>query len=95
MSAGEQDLRAGNKPGLTPQRFISRLETPMARSRKGTPHQSKHFQPEDHAHAAHQQEASRRSMKKPDRYIEANAKEQMQPAGHPTEITPRGPRKGQ
>lgn len=31
----------------------------MARNRKGAPHQAKHFQPEDHAHAAHQEEASR------------------------------------
>jgi hypothetical protein len=67
----------------------------MARSRKGTPHQAKHFQPEDHAHAAHQQEASRRNVKNPDRRIEAAGKEQAQPINHPTEITPRGPRKGQ
>ena len=67
----------------------------MARSRKGTPHQAKHFQPEDHAHAAHQQEASRRNMKNPGRRIEANDKDQAQPAGHPAEITPRGPRKDQ
>lgn len=67
----------------------------MARGRKGTPHQVKHFQPEDHAHAAHQQEALRRHMKIPDPHIEAKSKQQTQPANHPTEITPRGPRKGQ
>jgi hypothetical protein len=67
----------------------------MARSRKGAPHQAKHFQPEDHAHAAHQQEASRRNVKNPNPRIEANDKDQAHPTNHPTEITPRGPRKGQ
>ena len=67
----------------------------MARSRKGAPQQAKHFQPEDHAHAAHQAEASRRNAKNPGQRIETGGKVETGTTGHPVEVTPRGPRKGQ
>jgi hypothetical protein len=65
----------------------------MARSSKGAP--AKHFQPQDHAHAAHQAEASRRSTKNPGRPVEADGEVETGTAGHPVEVTPKGPRKGQ
>jgi hypothetical protein len=67
----------------------------MARSRKGTGQQAKHFQPEDHAHAAHQAEASRRNAKNPGNPIAGDDKVQTGASGHPEEVTPRGPRRGQ
>ncbi len=65
----------------------------MARSRKGAP--GKHFQPQDHAHAAHQAEALRHNAKNPERRVETDGKVQTGTTEHPVEITPRGPRKGQ
>lgn len=67
----------------------------MAHSRKGAPQQAKHFQPQDHAHAAHQAEASRRNAKNPGQRIEGDGKAQTGTTDHPVEIAPRGPRKGQ
>jgi hypothetical protein len=67
----------------------------MARNRKGAPHQAKHFQPEDHAHAAHQEEASRGHTQEPGRDAKGSTKNQAPKTGHPMEVTPRGPRRGQ
>jgi hypothetical protein len=67
----------------------------MARSSKGPPHQAKHFQPEDHAHAAHQEEASRGHVQKPGQGAKEEGKNPPRKAGHPSEQTPRGPSKGQ
>lgn len=63
----------------------------MARDRKGAPHQVKHFQPEDHAHAAHQGEASRSHTQKLGRRIKGGGKIQTRKTDHPVEVTPRGP----
>jgi len=67
----------------------------MAPTRKATPHQAKHFQPEDHAHAAHQEEALRGRAPKPDRPIKGGRRDEARKTMHPTELTPRSPRKGQ
>jgi hypothetical protein len=67
----------------------------MARDRKGAPHQVKHFQPEDHAHAAHQEEASRSHTQKRGRRTKGGGKVQPRLTDHPVEVTPRGPRRGQ
>jgi hypothetical protein len=67
----------------------------MTRNRKGPPHQAKHFQPEDHAHAAHQEEAAQGQAQKPGHGIKADAKRQAGKTGHPVERTPKGPSKGQ
>jgi hypothetical protein len=67
----------------------------MVRKRKGPQQQAKHFQPEDHAHAAHQEQASRDHAHLPAHGIEKNTKHQPRPTGHPVEGTPKGPRKGQ
>jgi hypothetical protein len=67
----------------------------MARNRKGPPHQAKHFQPEDHAHAAHQEEASHGQAQKPGYGVKGDEKSQARKTGHPVERTPRGPSKGQ
>jgi hypothetical protein len=67
----------------------------MARTRKGTPHQAKHFQPEDHAHAAHQQEARRGHLPRANRATGGIQKDQPQGTVHPTNAAPRGPKKGQ
>ena len=67
----------------------------MARNRKGAPHQAKHFQPEDHAHAAHQEEASRGHAQNSGRRAKGAAKDQVRRTSHPMEVTPRGPRRGQ
>ena len=71
----------------------------MVRNRQGPPHQSKHFQPEDHAHAAHQEEASYGQAHRPGRVRVEEGKSQSrktdQETGHPSERTPQGPSKGQ
>ena len=67
----------------------------MARNRKGPPHQAKHFQPEDHAHAAHQEAASHAHAQKPGHGTGDEGKSETRRAGHPVESTPRGPSKGQ
>jgi len=67
----------------------------MARTRKGAPHQAKHFQPEDHAHAAHQEEASRGHAPKPDRSSKGGGRSEARKTSHPMELTPRSPKKGQ
>ena len=67
----------------------------MARNRKGPPHQAKHFQPEDHAHAAHQEAASHDHAQKPGHDIGKEAKTEARKTGHPVEVTPKGPSKGQ
>ncbi len=67
----------------------------MARNRKGPPHQAKHFQPEDHAHAAHQEAASHGHVQKSGHDVEGDAKNQARKTGHPREVTPKGPSKGQ
>ena len=67
----------------------------MARIRKGPPHQAKHFQPEDHAHAAHQQEASQAQTQKSGHGIKGNGRSQVRKTGHPMERTPKGPSRGQ
>jgi hypothetical protein len=67
----------------------------MAQNRKGPPHQAKHFQPEDHAHAAHQEEASHGQAQKPGHGVKGDEKGQARKTGHPVERTPKGPSKGQ
>jgi hypothetical protein len=67
----------------------------MARSRKGPPHQAKHFQPEDHAHAAHQEEAAHGHAPKPGPVIPGVAKGPARKTSHPMERTPKGPSRGQ
>jgi len=67
----------------------------MARNRKGPPHQAKHFQPEDHAHAAHQEGASHGQAQKLGHGIKDNEKRQVRKTSHPVERTPKGPRRGQ
>ena len=67
----------------------------MARNHKGPPHQAKHFQPEDHAHAAHQEAASRGHAKKPGHGIKGDEKVESRQSGHPVDRAPRGPNKGQ
>lgn len=67
----------------------------MAQGRKGSQHQAKHFQPQDHAHAAHQEEASRGQKQKLGRGDKAGGKSELPKAGHPVERTPKGARKGQ
>lgn len=69
----------------------------MDRNRKGPQHQAKHFQPEDHAHAAHQERAARGHENKPGQHAEAEekAKSRTGQAGYPVESAPKGPRKGQ
>ena len=66
----------------------------MARNHKGPPHQAKHFQPEDHAHAAHQAEASHGHSQKPGHGVMKDEKGQTK-TGRPLERTPKGPSKGQ
>ena len=68
----------------------------MARNnRKGPPHQAKHVQPEDHAHAAHQAEAPHGQVQKPGHGIKEGGKSQARKTSHPRELTPRGPSRGQ
>jgi hypothetical protein len=67
----------------------------MARNRKGPPHQAKHFQPEDHAHAAHQEEASRDRAQEPGHGVKGGEKREARKVGHPLELTPRAPSRGQ
>ena len=67
----------------------------MARKSKGPPHQAKHFQPEDHAHAAHQEEASPGYAQEHGHGAEGNEKNQARRTGHPMERTPKGPSRGQ
>jgi hypothetical protein len=68
----------------------------MARNtRKGPQHQAKHFQPEDHAHAAHQAEAPHGQAQKPGHGIKEGGKSRVRKTGHPQELTPRGPSRGQ
>jgi hypothetical protein len=68
----------------------------MARTnRSGPPHQAKHFQPEDHAHAAHQAEAPHGQAQKPGHGAKEGRKSQARKSSHPEELTPRGPSKGQ
>jgi hypothetical protein len=67
----------------------------MARNRKGPPHQAKHFQAEDHAHAAHQEETSHGHGEKPGQGVAKNVKNPPRKTDHPAENTPKGPRRGQ
>jgi hypothetical protein len=67
----------------------------MAPGRKGSGHQAKHYQPQDHAHAAHQEEASRGQPQKPGRGDKTGGKSAPPKTGHPVELTPKGARKGQ
>jgi hypothetical protein len=67
----------------------------MARNSKGPPHQAKHFQPEDHAHAAHQEEAAHARGQKSGPGAERNEKRRTPKTGHPVERTPKGPSRGQ
>jgi hypothetical protein len=64
-------------------------------NRSGPPHQAKHFQPEDHAHAAHQAEAPHGQAQKPGHGMKKGGKSEARKSGHPEELTPRGPSKGQ
>ena len=76
-------------------RNVGRIGEIVAKHPKGSQHQAKHFQPEDHAHAAHQEQARRGNARKPGHDVEKNWKKKAGETGHPVEQTPRGPRKGQ
>ncbi|HEY2110596.1 MAG TPA: hypothetical protein VGH25_02595 [Dongiaceae bacterium] len=67
----------------------------MAKTPKGTQDHAKHFQREDHAHAAHQEQAQRDHVQKPDPKVEKGWKKKPGQPSHPMEQTPRGPRRGQ
>jgi len=67
----------------------------MAQNRKGPAHQAKHFQPEDHAHAAHQEEATHHHAQQPDHGVKGDGKNEAQKSGHPVDRAPKGPSKGQ
>lgn len=67
----------------------------MARNRKGPQHQAKHFQPEDHAHAAHQEQASHGHEVKPGNQGDERSKKRTGGSGYPGQQAPKGPRKGQ
>jgi len=67
----------------------------MTRNQKGPPHQAKHFQPEDHAHAAHQEAASHGRAKKAGPGSKGDEKSESRQSGHPVDRAPKGPRKGQ
>jgi len=67
----------------------------MAKTRKGPQHQAKHFQPEDHAHAAHQEQASHGHGNRPARDGHKAPDGKTSRPGYPVEIAPKGPRKGQ
>jgi hypothetical protein len=67
----------------------------MVRNRKGPQHQAKHFQPDDHEHAAHQEEASHGHAQEPGHGARGDGKSQVGKTGHPMERTPKGPTKGQ
>ena len=67
----------------------------MARIRKGRQHQAKHFQPQDHAHAAHQEEASRGHANMPGHGVEKDTKNQAGQTGRAVERAPKGSRKRQ
>jgi len=67
----------------------------MAKIPKGPQEQAKHFQREDHAHAAHQEQARRDHVQKPDPKTEKGGRKTVARPSHPVEQTPRGPRRGQ
>ncbi len=52
----------------------------MAKTPKGTQDHAKHFQREDHAHAAHQEQAQRDHVQKPDPKVEKGGKKRAQPS---------------
>jgi hypothetical protein len=67
----------------------------MARNSRGSQHQAKHFQPDDHEHAAHQEQASHGRGNMPGRHVEKHSKKQAVRTGYPGDSAPKGPRKGQ
>jgi len=67
----------------------------MARNHKGPPRQAKHFRREDHAHAAHQQDASHGHAQEPGHDVKRDPKGQARKPDHPVERTPKGPSRGQ
>jgi hypothetical protein len=67
----------------------------MVKSSRGPRPSVKHFQSEDHAHAAHQQQARRGDVRGPTRGAERDKDQQQAQNGHPMEQTPKGPKKGQ
>jgi hypothetical protein len=67
----------------------------VVKSSRGPQRPAKHFQPEDHSHAAHQQQARRRVVRRPGHDVESDRDQHQTQTGHPVEQTPRGPKKGQ
>ena len=67
----------------------------MARNEKGPPDQAKHFQHDDHAHAAHQEDAAHDHAQKPSSEPKGSATDPTGKTIHPAETTPKGPSKGQ
>ncbi len=67
----------------------------MARDPKGPPDQAKHFQHDDHAHAAHQENAAHRPAPKPGADAEGSASDPTGKTVHPAGTTPKAPSKGQ
>jgi len=66
----------------------------MTQDRKGSEHQAKHFQPDDHEHAAHQEQASH-GRGATGHAVKAVTKKQVGRNGYPVNTAPKGPRKGQ
>jgi hypothetical protein len=67
----------------------------MVKSSRGPRPSAKHFQSEDHAHAAHQQQARRGDVRLRAHRIESDKDQKQAETDHPMEQTPRGPKKGQ
>ena len=67
----------------------------MADDRNPPKHQAKHFQPEDHAHAAHQEQVSHGRKNKVGHAVTGNTATEVGQTSHPLERAPKGPRKGQ
>lgn len=67
----------------------------MTPNRKGSQHQQKHFQPDDHKHAAHQEQVSHGFGGKPGHPVDDVTKKQNGRNGYPDNAAPNGPRKGQ
>lgn len=67
----------------------------MARNSRGSQHQAKHFQPEDHEHAAHQEQASHGRGNVLRGNVAKHAGKPAGRTGYPADSAPKGPRKGQ
>jgi len=67
----------------------------MTRTDKGAKHQAKHDQPDDRAHAVHQEQAEHGAAQQPSHRTNAGGKGRTAEHRHRVDPTPKGPRKGQ